>query len=77
MSVFPATTSDKNTPVTANLIAANGTVIKSYGLKSIKLQLSSLALSHVFRLADVSQPILGSVRFLCQDCFFKVLDYDP
>ena len=61
--MFPATALDKNTPASANLIAANGSAIKSYGVKSIKLHFPSIAINHLFRLADVSRPILGSDFF--------------
>ena len=50
-------------PTSANLIAANGTSIKSFGVRQIKLKLHSISVSHPFRLADVSRPILGSDFF--------------
>ena len=63
VSVFPATTEDKKFPSSANLIAANGSSIKLFGTRLIKLQFHSVHLSHSFRLADVSRPILGSDFF--------------
>ena len=65
ISLFPASVEGKRTPSIANLIAANGTTIKSFGQRSIKLRLSSSAsdICHPFRLADVSRPILGSDFF--------------
>ena len=65
ISVFPASAEEKSTPPTANLVAANGTAIKSFGLRFIKLRLPSATsdISHPFRLADVSRPILGSDFF--------------
>ena len=61
--MFPAASADKYTPISTNLIAANGSVIRSYGTKSIKLQFPSISVTHSFRLADVSRPILGSDFF--------------
>ena len=65
LSVFPASPSERNLPVSADakLVAANGSVIRSYGVKTIKLKFPSLSLSHPFRLADVARPILGSDFF--------------
>ena len=63
LSVFPASPEDKKVAASANLVAANGSTIKSYGTRAIKLDFSSISISLSFRLADVSRPILGSDFF--------------
>ena len=63
ISVFLASVENKRIPSSANLIAANGTSIKSFRVRTIKLQFHSVSETHPFRLADVSRPILGSDFF--------------
>ena len=65
ISVFPAV--DRSTPDRRGLLAANGSIIRTYGTSLVELQFSGFRVQHPFRLADVSKPILGSDFFLRHD----------
>jgi len=61
ISVLPASSHDLRYANRGEpLVAANGTAIKSYGQRTLPLQLGSLRLNWSFTVADVSQPILGA-----------------
>ena len=51
----------KNAPCdpSRNLVAVNGTQIKTYGSKVIKIQLANVTFNHKFVLSDISSPVLG------------------
>ena len=72
VSVFPASTSQKNTSSTSFLRAANGSSIKTYGTREIFLALPGLNVTHKFVLADVRQPILGSDFFLANNLLIDI-----
>ena len=61
-SVYPAASHERYIVDTDPpfLTAANGTAISSHGTKDIQLQFNSRKYTWSFRLAQVSQPILGS-----------------
>ena len=61
-SAYPAVPHKRNIVDTEPLLltAANGTVISSHGTKDIHLQFNSRKYTWSFRLAQVSQPLLGS-----------------
>ena len=54
------------------LIAANGSSIRTYGKKKISLSFPGLRVVHVFLLADVRKPILGSDFFRAQDLLIDI-----
>ena len=63
-SVFPATNADRSNNRTSNLIAANGSVIPTYGRRQLPVSFRSGHSSlHWFWIADVSRPILGATYF--------------
>ena len=65
VSVFPASRIDKNSrPQTTPLVAANGSAIKTWGLRTIPLQLGKKLFTQVFHIADVTMAILGADFFL-------------
>ena len=66
-SVYPAAPHERHIVDTDPLLltAANGTAISSHGTKDIRLQFNSRKYTWSFRLAQVSQPLLGS-DFLAQ-----------
>ena len=65
ISVFPA--EDRSSPDTRGLLAANGSVTRTYGTAQIALKFSGFRVQHPFRLTDVAKPILGSDFFLRHD----------
>ena len=46
VSVFPASVDDKNTVSQGNQIAGNGSVIKTFGLKNIKVKFNTVSVLH-------------------------------
>jgi len=65
VSVFPATGADTRSGRTGPpLQAANGTVIRSYGTRSIALSIDGRKFNWDFIVANVTQPLLGA-DFLC------------
>ena len=63
-SVFPASSSDRSTARSTDLIAANGSLIRTYGKRSISVSFSSNHQTvHRFWIADVSRPLLGASFF--------------
>ena len=72
MSVVPLTFSPGSTPATGTLVAANGTRIKTFGVKTVNLLFGSLPLSHQFQVADISKAILGSDFFAQHDLLIDV-----
>ena len=74
VSVFPASASQKksgNDSVKC-LHAANGSSIKTFGKRKIFLSFAGLSVGHVFLLADVRRPILGSDFFRANDLMIDV-----
>ena len=63
VSVYPAGTEDRRAAVSSTLRAANGTTIDAFGTRDIALCLPGLRTSHIFLLADVKRPILGTDFF--------------
>ena len=64
-SVYPATKADRQRPRSADLVAANGSVIRTWGKKSINLQLGNgRAFVQEMWVAEVTQPILGADFFI-------------
>ena len=69
-SVFPASSSDRTSTRTSNLIAANGTVIPTYGCQQIPVSFRPGHFSlHWFWIADVSCPIPGATFFRKQGLY--------
>lgn len=66
VSVYPASTQDRNTSVPSTpLSAANGTTIKTWGKRTITLEFKhNQVFHHEFYLADVTRPILGADFFI-------------
>ena len=63
-SVFPASTLDRSLPRSSDLIAANGTAIRTYGRRLLPVSFSDQHVSeHYFWIADVSRPLLGAPYF--------------
>lgn len=65
ISVLPSSLKDRlnnnNSNSVFNLVAANGTTIKVYGKKQLKVSLGlRRVFTWLFTIADVSQPIIGS-----------------
>eukprot|EP00094_Tigriopus_californicus_P013837 TCALIF_13392-PA protein Name:"Protein of unknown function" AED:0.19 eAED:0.21 QI:5/0/0/0.75/0.66/0.25/4/0/311 len=64
-SVFPTSPRDKSLTRTADLIAANGSAIPTYGKRSLTLTFSrGQTYRQDFRIAQVNQPILGADFFI-------------
>ena len=63
VSVFPASASQRKSPSSMSLSAANGTSIQTFGRRNIFLSLPGLSVVHEFLLADIQKPILGSDFF--------------
>ena len=72
VSVFPASPSQKSVPSSSNLLAANGSFIKTFGKRNIFLSLPGLSVVHQFLLADVRTPILGSDFFRLNDLIIDI-----
>ena len=72
VSVFPATPAQRRKAPTVNLLAANGSSIRTYGKKSIALSFPGLRVVHVFLLAAVRRPILGTDFFRAQDLVIDI-----
>ena len=64
VSVFPASPATRSWRATGSLRAANGSSISSYGTLTLPLHFGSFKVSHLFTLAGVSKPILGSDFFI-------------
>lgn len=65
VSVFPASGADTRSGHTGPALeAANGTVIRSYGTRTIRLEINGCCFPWEFVIADVNQPLLGA-DFLC------------
>ena len=56
VSVLPLTS--PSSAATGALVAANGTRIRTFGVKSVELQFGSLSLSHHFYLAEISLSLI-------------------
>ena len=67
VSVYPATPAQMKCCFSAALKAANGTSIRTFGKKTIKLSFAGLKVVHTFLLADVKKPILGTDFFRDND----------
>lgn len=64
-SVFPASNADRRRPRTADLVAANGSVIRTWGRRSIPIRLgNNRSFVQEVWLAEVTQPILGADFFI-------------
>lgn len=66
VSVYPASTQDRKTnSPTLSLSAANGTSIKTWGKRSITIEITPKQVyTHEFYIADVTRPILGADFFV-------------
>ena len=63
-SVFPASSSDRSSARSQDLIAANGSTIRTYGRRSLSVSFSSRhQTDHSFWIAEVSKPLLGASFF--------------
>ena len=63
-SVYPATQADRILPRSSDLIAANGTAIRTYGRRRLPISFSDgHHLTQLFWIADVSRPLLGADFF--------------
>ena len=60
VSIVPPTGSDRSQPSSMNLIAANGSKIKSYGTRQRTLKINNSPYSWRFQVADVHRSILGA-----------------
>ena len=62
-SVFPASLSDKRSlPPSKSLVAANGSIIRTWGKRNIPLLLGNgRSFTQEFYIAEVTEPILGSL----------------
>ena len=58
--VFPAKGTPSRQSLSSNLVAANGSTIRTFGSKSLHLKFPGLHTSQSFHLADVRKPILGA-----------------
>ena len=67
ISVFPATKSQRASPPSGHLLAANGTSIPVFGTKTLVLRLPGLKAKHQFLLASVHKPILGADFFIANN----------
>ena len=62
--VFPASSADLASPSSLNLIAANGSAIKTFGKRTLSISFApNHYIQHSFWIATVSQPILGADFF--------------
>ena len=61
VSVYP--TCSFSSPATGALVAANGSKINTFGIRSINLRFNDMEVVHPFFLADIPRPILGSDFF--------------
>ena len=59
LSIIPPTRSDRTRQGNQQLVAANGTPIKSYGTRRLELMLGRQVYTWNFIVADVTQPIIG------------------
>ena len=63
-SVFPARQCDRILPHTSDLIAANGSIIRTYGRRRLPISFKDGPIFHQeFWIADVSRPLLGADFF--------------
>lgn len=60
ISVFPASSQDRRMRDGEPLVAANGTKIRTFGTRTILLDLGFRKFSWPFILADVQRPMLGA-----------------
>jgi hypothetical protein len=60
VSIVPPTGPDLNKPSSMNLIAANGSRIKSYGTRQMTLKINGNQYTWRFQIADVHRSILGA-----------------
>ena len=60
VSIVPPTGKDRSRPTRMNLVAANGSRIKSYGTRQKALKIDNCQYTWRFHLADVHQSILGA-----------------
>ena len=60
MSMVPPTTPDLSKPPGLNLIATNGSRIKSFGTRPMTLQIDNTKYTWRFQIADVQKSILGA-----------------
>ena len=65
LSIIPPRRCDKLCPSATVLIAANGSTIKTYGTRVLRLQLNTTIFPWEFIIADVNKPLLGA-DFLCE-----------
>ena len=72
VSVIPLTSAVPPSAATGTLVAANGSKIKTFSVKSLTLLFGTLSLSHQFLVADISKPILGSDFFAAHDLLIDV-----
>lgn len=64
VSVYPASQATLSSRQTGVLSAANGSSIKTFGTCALRLNFRKFCPSHVFTLAEVSKPILGTDFFV-------------
>ena len=63
-SLFPASTLDRSLPRSSDLVAANGTAIRTYGRRLLPVSFADNHSSHhYFWIADVARPLLGAPYF--------------
>ena len=66
--VFPATRHDRaHRARTEGMVAANGSTIKTYGVRTIPLKIGRQRYEQEFWVADVEKPILGAEFFIKND----------
>ena len=65
--VFPASLADQALPRTTDLVAANGSSVRTFGRPRITLRFSGEDFTHTFWVATVSRPILGADFFAEHD----------
>ena len=63
ISVLPASKSKLSGPETAQLVAANRSIIRAFGSRTLQLSFDGLSASHSFMIAAVKKPILGEDFF--------------
>ena len=61
--VFPANTIDLNLPKSLQLVAANGSSIKTFGKWALPVNFGGIRFVHQFWIAAITQPILGADFF--------------
>ena len=71
VSVLPLTSSS-SLPATGALEAANGSKIKTFGVRSVRLNFGTFTVHHQFFIADVPRPILGADFFAKNDLLIDV-----